>query len=233
MSHDSGDGLAEGKLDLVPMIDCVMLLLLFFILTTKFASEEKAIANLLPTNKGQMASTPSKPVEPPQMVNICVYPAWEPGKPMQAGFAPSGYAEQLGQIQPGYNKAIPFATMRVADQWEVVAAKDISDIKGEVTKKTVALIHDMIFRKLETFEKPGARKDQNPVTINCFSGLSWRFALVAYDAVRAYEATKGVKYTGKPEELLEMREVNFAPPRIRNYTANELGNELYEIVQMK
>jgi hypothetical protein len=28
------------------------------------------------------------------------------------------------------------------------------------------------------------------------------------------------------------REVTFAPPRIRNYSLKELGEELYEVVQM-
>ena len=58
MAEDPSEKLAQGKLDLVPMIDCIMLLLLFFILTTKFTADEKAIASLLPTDKGQ-APTPA------------------------------------------------------------------------------------------------------------------------------------------------------------------------------
>ena len=46
----SSEDVGEGKLDLVPMIDCIMLLLLFFILTTKFSTEEKTITSLLPTD---------------------------------------------------------------------------------------------------------------------------------------------------------------------------------------
>ena len=167
------------------------------------------------------------------MVNIAVYPAWGPDRPMQSGFQADAYAEQLGQIQPGYSKAIPYATIRIADQFLIVSALELSDPTGKQSKLIVAKIHGLIAKQLTTYEKAGARKEQNPVTIHCFSNLSWRFALVAYDGVRAYEATKGVKYSGKPEELLEMREVNVAPPRIRNYSPNELGNELYEIVQMK
>jgi hypothetical protein len=30
-----------------------------------------------------------------------------------------------------------------------------------------------------------------------------------------------------------VREIDFAPPRIRNYSAKELGEELYEIVNMQ
>jgi aspartate kinase len=35
------------------------------------------------------------------------------------------------------------------------------------------------------------------------------------------------------EEMLEAREVSFAPPRIRNYHTWELGNEMFEIINMK
>jgi len=60
-----------GKLDLVPMIDCVMLLLLFFILTSSFKSEEQRISALLSTEKGQ----PGKPtVVQPEQVNVVILP---------------------------------------------------------------------------------------------------------------------------------------------------------------
>ena len=36
-----------------------------------------------------------------------------------------------------------------------------------------------------------------------------------------------------PEELLAARAVNFAPPRVRNYAVDELGQELFEIIHMK
>jgi hypothetical protein len=53
--------------------------------------------------------------------------------------------------------------------------------------------------------------------------------------VRAYEARiTGRKLTGdKLKDFDAAREVDFAPPRIRDYSSNELGNELYEIVNMK
>jgi biopolymer transport protein ExbD len=229
MSHGGG-GDEDGKLDLVPLIDTVMLLLMFFILTSKFSTEEKAISSLLPTDKGQMASTPSKPVEEPKQVNICIYPAG-----MQRGFQPSEYRDQLANMrQPGQN--VDFATLRVgADTMEVDGRTLSRSLDAAQVNQEISKIHDLIGSALEKYETgAGERKDQHPVIIHCFSGMSWRFALIAYDAVRYYESTKATfKFTGNPEELARMREVTFAPPRIRNYSANELGNELYEIVHMK
>lgn len=230
---DGTDGLDEGRLDLVPMIDTVMLLLLFFILTTKFSSEEKAISSLLPTDKGQMASQPSKPVEEPKQVNICIYPP-----NMVKGFQPSEYRDQLAKMhQPG--KPIPDAWLRIGNTDPILIEGRTLNIKDSAKiVEHIDQIDKFVGDGLTRYEVPGTaeRKDQVPVIIHCFSGMSWRFALVAYDAVRWYEAQHappGYKYNGDPNELQKMREVSFAPPRVRNYTANELGDELYEIVQMK
>jgi len=61
-----------GKLDLVPMIDCVMLLLLFFIMTSSFRNEEQRLSALLPTGEG---GHPIPSIEPPPKVRIAVLPA--------------------------------------------------------------------------------------------------------------------------------------------------------------
>lgn len=66
------DDSEESHLDLVPMIDTIMLLLLFFILTTKFSAEEKAISSLLPTDKGQGPGSSS--VEKPEEINVIITP---------------------------------------------------------------------------------------------------------------------------------------------------------------
>ena len=50
--RDDDEDEVEG--DMTPMIDIIFLLLVFFILTTKFIPEEKVIANLLPTDKGSL-----------------------------------------------------------------------------------------------------------------------------------------------------------------------------------
>lgn len=230
MAHGGSDGIDEGRLDLVPMIDTVMLLLIFFVLTTKFNSEEKAISSLLPTNKGQMASTPTK-VEEVKQVNICIYPP-----NMVKGLQPSGYRDQLQNDYKG--GVIPNAWIRIGNDDPILVEGKILNSKDGKIVEHINNIHEFVEKGLERYKVEGAaeRKDQLPVIIHCFSGMSWRFALVIYDAVRSYEgkhAPPGYKFNGDPMELLKMREVSFAPPRIRNYDPNELGNELYEIVQMK
>jgi biopolymer transport protein ExbD len=232
MAESPDDKLAEGKLDLVPMIDCIMLLLLFFILTTKFVSEEKSISSLLPTDKGQAASSPSK-VTPPEQVNICIFPAG-----MEKALQPSEYLQALREVQTSTNPVINKVWIRIGIAPVIAVDGSLLKIKqGTAVVASVDEIHRYISDELAKFESanPSDRQHQSPVVINCFSGLSWKFALVSYDAVRAYEArVSGRKLTG--DKLVDFdgaREVDFAPPRIRDYTANELGNELYEIVNMK
>lgn len=60
-----------GKLDLVPMIDCVMLLLLFFILTSSFRTEDQRISAILSTTGGPGKGTL---VDPPKTIRIVVLP---------------------------------------------------------------------------------------------------------------------------------------------------------------
>ena len=87
---------------------------------------------------------------------------------------------------------------------------------------------------MEAAEIPGSpRKEQRPVVIHCFSALSWKYAMLAYDAVRQFERDKAQGVITSTQDLREAREVSFAPPRIRNYHTWELGNELYEILHMR
>ena len=58
---------------MTPMIDIIFLLLVFFILTTKFIPEEKVIANLLPTDKGQSSASTPEVVETEE-INIKIIP---------------------------------------------------------------------------------------------------------------------------------------------------------------
>jgi Biopolymer transport protein ExbD/TolR len=230
MASSSEDGVDEGRLDLVPMIDCIMLLLLFFMMTTKFSSEEKAISSLLPTDKGQAAASPQQK-DPPQMVNISIYPAG-----MVKGSQPSDYMRQLQQIQPTPGTIIGKAYLRIGGRDPIeIDGRNLNSKGGDAMKVLVDQIHSYVETEVSKFEKAGLpRNKQNDVVIHCFSGLSWKYALVVYDAVRAYEGKAGqFKYTGNPEELMNARAVTFAPPRVRNYSAKELGDELYEIVHMK
>ena len=227
MSGSADDAVDSGHLDLVPMIDCIMLLLLFFMMTTKFSSEEKAISSLLPTNKGGQ-SNGGKVLDPPQIINIVLYPDG-----MGKGNQPKDYGAQLVAMN---TPLIQSALLRIG-------GREPMAIKGQVLKrkKDVVMegelnaIHQYVKEQLQVFEKAGEpRNKQNDIVIHCFSGLSWKYALVAYDAVRAYEGEKNnMKWTGDPTELDNARSVTFSPPRVRDYAVNELGIELYEIIHMK
>lgn len=231
MAEDVGDKIAEGKLDLVPMIDCIMLLLLFFLLTSKFTSEEKAITSMLPTDKGQ-AMGPSKKVDPPKQINIAIYPTNLPAK-----LQPADYGLKLKRIiDAAPRRIIPDAMVRVGGnppipmQGNVLAQQGSTELKLHMDQ-----IHNYVQQSLEAYDKKDVaeRKDQFPVVIHCFSGLSWKFALVAYDAVREFERKKGgFSKPDDPRALEKQREVDFAPPRIRNYSTEEMGNEIYEIINL-
>jgi hypothetical protein len=232
MAEDIGDRINEGKLDLVPMIDCIMLLLLFFILTSKFSSEEKTITSMLPTDKGQAATASTKPVEPPKQINLCIWPAGLP-----TNVQPEVYTSKLRElykVAPG--GILQDANIRVGgDAPRPITGSILARQGDEELKVHIDQIHQYVSTELEKREKADAasRKDQFPVVIHCFSGLSWKFPLVAYDAVRDYERRKGGAVDlNDPRALEKQREVDFAPPRIRNYSPNEQGNELYEIINL-
>lgn len=232
MAEDIGDKIAEGKLDLVPMIDCIMLLLLFFLLTSKFTSEEKAITSILPTDKGQSAAPSTQKVEPPKQVNIAVYPAGLP-----ANLQPEDYVLKLKRMfEVSPNRILPDASIRVGGNAPVAMQGRLLGQQGSnELKQHMDQIHAYVQQNLVTYEKADAkeRKDQFPIIIHCFSGMSWKFALVAYDAVREYERTKGAfANSNDPLAIQKQREVDFAPPRIRNYSAAELGQELFEIINL-
>ena len=232
MAEDVAEKLSEGKLDLVPMIDCIMLLLLFFILTSKFSSEEKAITSLLPTDKGQMSAPQKTVTEPPKQINVAIWPAGLPAN-LQAG----EYEKRLqALLETIPSRILPDALVRVGGNDPVAMYGKLLSVPGSAElKQHMDQIHGYVQLKLETYEKTdtSARKEQFPVVIHCFSSLSWKFALVIYDAVRQYEHVKGAAADLANARALEnQREVDFAPPRIRNYSAQELGNELFEIINL-
>jgi biopolymer transport protein ExbD len=216
-------------IDMTPMIDCIFLLLIFFILTSKFTPDEKAIASLMPTDKGQAASASPSPI-PKEQVNIKIFPAG-----MTVGHQPSEYRTQLEALraQAG-GRPIDTVWIQVGGAGpEEINGRQFGLSGGEALKSEVNKVHAYLHSALKNLEGSIAdRKDAPPVTIHCYSGLSWKYALLAYDAVRDYERVLGAKATNAAE-LLNAREVMFAPPRIRNYSANEEGNELYEIVHLR
>ena len=218
----------EIKPDMTPMIDIIFLLLIFFLLTTKFLPDEKFISSLIPTDKGQ-SSARQQEIEPPQDVNVMIYP-----QGMGRGHQPSYYDNQWKT-----HRQTKLAMIRVGAGGEVEIQGNELGFNANDDRRwdEVNKVHGFLHGELEKREQGSAlRKDEDPVVINCFSGLPWKYALLAYDAVRDYERTKtaasGVDM-GDPKALLDAREVNFAPPRIRDYHTWELGNELYEIIHKK
>ena len=221
----------EDTVDMIPLIDCMFFLILFFMLVTKFTPDEKAITSLLPTDKGQASAASSAPT-PKEQVNIAIYPAG-----MQKGFQPSEYRTQLdAMIASGAFDQSVYVRVGGTDPIEVkgkpLATKEIST---PAMKEEIGKMHSYIMGELEKREQAGApRKDQFPVIVHCYSGHAWKYSLVAYDAVRAYESKMGGgKINMSNTDLLEAREVTFAPPRVRNYNSNEVGNELYEIIHLR
>lgn len=214
----------EAKGDMTPMIDIIFLLLIFFILTTKFIPEEKIIASLLPTDKGQ--SSAKVEIEEPQNVNILIYPR---GPDYVRGHQPSHY-DRVWHADPDASNA----TVAVGNRAPIeVIGAELSARGGGELNAELEKVHSYLFENFAGYEKAGARKDQDPIVVHCFSGMPWKFALTAYDAIRAYEAEKNGKVELTEEDLLNAREVNFAPPRVRDYRQWEMGYELFEIIHMK
>lgn len=232
MAEDVSDKLSEGKLDLVPMIDCIMLLLLFFILTTKFSALDLAVASLLPTDKGGRIDPHSTPVPLPTQIDIRVYPDG-----MSQGYQPSEYRIQLQDLIHRSGIYIPNADMCIGgDDPMTIPGAPLNADKSARQDQVVTAIHAYIFSSLSRREKPGAgsRTEQDPVVIHCFSGLSWKFALVVYDAVRAYEQQKGgSRLSTNATEVVPVREITFAPHPLPTSSGQDAGGELYEIINMK
>jgi hypothetical protein len=233
MAESSSDRVGEGKLDLVPMIDCIMLLLLFFILTTTFKPKELALASLLSTKDGP-STAQSAPAPVPQLITLGIAPAG-----MAPGLQPSQYAERLRALM----KQLPAGglpddvELRLGgDEPLAIGGAALRDRDSPQLATLMAAIHDHVFAALERRERPGAasRKDQDPVVIRCFSRLPWKFALIAYDAVRDFEASKsGSPDAGDPASWDEARRIDFAPPLIRIIGFDALGEELGEIVNQR
>jgi hypothetical protein len=204
--------------NMVPLIDCMFFLILFFMIITKFTPDEKAIASLLPTDKGQ---GPGR-AEIIEQINLALYPAG-----FERGHSEAEYQQQLhNQI------GIPDACLRIGGSDALlIRHAALTRIRGDDAARELDAIVAYVERELESRDTSGLpRNKQPPVVISCHSSLPWKYALAAYDAVRAHEA----KHAGRAvaTNLNLAREVSFAPPRIRNYSQRELGAEIDEILHL-
>ncbi|MFW5750439.1 MAG: biopolymer transporter ExbD [Planctomycetota bacterium] len=214
--------------DMTPMIDIIFLLLIFFLLTTSFIPEEQVVANLLPTQTGQR---PRPVVDQVQPVNVLIYP--------HDRRDPTAYARGAGGVQYFHqlwasSPVTRDATLRIGN------SETVCRMHGDLLARPggdrqmirhLRVIHDYLAQALARADGVRAREERaqmDPIVIQCFSGLPWKYALVAYDGIRAYEAAHGGAQGA--DDLSAAREVAFAPPRLRAHHEWELGKELNEII---
>lgn len=157
MSHGTPGGEADGKLDLVPLIDCVMLLLLFFILTSSFKADDMAISAILP--KGGPSPTDKPVIDPPQTVRIAIIPA----------------DGSTARVRIGGGEEITFDIA------------ELRQPAGPAVEAALDRLHAALAKRLQDFEIIGRRSEQPPVEIHCATRLPWAGALAVYDGVRVYE----------------------------------------------
>ncbi len=218
---------AEDKVNMVPLIDCMFFLILFFLLVTKFTPDERAIASVLPTTAGGVAGPATLVQVPP--INIAIYPdGVERGQGVGECLAAldrvcaSGDFDRSARIRIG-------GAQPLLIRGDLLAAEASDAMRAEMSA-----LHAYVSAELAKREEDGQpRAKQHGVLVSCFSGLSWKYALLAYDAVRAYERDRAHGRINRTvADLADAREVTFAPPLVRNFRPNELGWELEHIVML-
>lgn len=231
MAPKDTDPVAEGRLDLVPMIDCVMLLLIFFVLTTKFSSPDAVIPALLPKSGPGPAAKAPTPRD--QSVRIAAWPA---GLPEQGG------ARDLEQawrrMSPAESLPPARARIRVGNRppldldGALLASRDQA-----VRTRELERLHLYLAGELAAFEVDGVERIHQPqVQLHCFSGLPWAVGLALFDAVRAYEGARqptGIDAASGREDLSNARTVAFAAPRVPTDGVPRRGEELFEILHLR
>ncbi len=216
---------------LTPMIDIIFLLLIFFLLTTVFVPEERVLSALLPTDIGEHRD----PVvlQPPQDVMVAVFP-YDPGNPTSyargaaAGSVRAEYFADLWRQRP----IVSHAALRFgnADDQLVIDGRALAEHSSR-TSGQIDAVHQYVAEQLRRHEEDHpSRVDQPPVVLRCFSGLPWRYAVVVYDAVKAYEYTAARAIGADPQDLTTARRVVLAPPPVRGGHHFGSGQELAEII---
>ncbi len=211
--------------DLTPMIDIVFLLLIFFILTTSFTSEPKILAVIMPPS-GQAKQVPSD--IPPRTIRIAVVPAGLPAQRSEADY--QGIAQNLRQGR------IDRLSVRMGG--EIITDIDVSILRhGDVAAQIAEIqriqtaIHAGLAQR-EISPEPD-RSQASPIEIHAWSGLPWAGVTTVFDAVRAYERDTFASAMVVSADVAHLRPVSFAAPGIRDYTRNQDGRELADLLVLR
>ena len=203
----------EERPSLTPLIDIIFLLLVFLILTTKFIPEEEALDALLPTKEGT-DPTPV-PIVERSIAKIAV--------------VPFGLDEHLGVAE--YQRLASNGLMSNRGA-RILVNGLVADLDED--EASLEYLHQFVIGELRRYDSAD-RDEPDPIAIHCYSGMSWRFAAWVYDAVRAYEVERAGSFQVTPDAdgaASDAREVQFAPPRLRDHREWEAGRELYELVNL-
>jgi hypothetical protein len=210
-------------IDLTPMIDCVFLLLVFFILTMRFSPDDLQIAALLSQRGGGQGM--GMPAPTPTTV-LAILPD---GLPINA--SRDACARRLAALNAG---SAPLVSLRLGGSEPLVI--DPRRLSGALADQRAAVdaIHAWIGLRLAEREDAGApRAAAPPIEIRCFSGLPWKVAMAAYDGIRAFELAAGAPTPAQPRDLADARSVTFTTPPPRAWAADAGARELEELARVR
>lgn len=213
-------------MDMTPMIDCIFLLLIFFILTSRFVPDELQLSQLMSTKEGQHDGPPQPVIS--ERIRIAITPAGAPARASEAELdAWTKRARRTG--------VFGVADLRIGGREPLRIDLDALSLpKGPGLDAQMERVHRYVADSLAELELGARTRGEAPaVEIHCFSGLPWSFAILAYDAVRAYEGQRFAARIIDHRSLADARTVNFAPPRIRSFSGLEDGKELGEIQRLR
>ncbi len=201
----------EEKSDLTSFIDIIFLLLIFFILTTKFVPDEMTISHLLPTNGS--SSIPPPAIVPQEDISIVITPI---------GYNRSHSERDLhAQWNQQQSKTRLDAIVRIGGEQIRLSGNPVDD------ETNMSIMTEFISTELN--KRVSTQKQ--PVVIHCFSGLPWRYALWAYDNVMVHDGDFITSIADSHAQ--DTREVAFAPPLLRNHTNHLQGRELAHLLCLR
>lgn len=199
----------ERVVNMMPLIDLVFLLLVYFMLTMTFVDEEKWMQQMMDTTQGSAVNDVE--IEPPQDINICIYPEGAEG---------IDSTEALQKWFKSWTEK-PKVVIRIK------SAKMILD-QSQDKEEQLTQIHEFIQTELMRYElNMVTREGQDPIKVNCFSHLPWYYASAAYDAVRAHESS----FNGGPYTI--GRDFKFAPREVNRMSYDQAGRELHRLTKLR